>query len=79
MKISEGARIMEEPNITEEQAKIFNDFFDRLSPEEQSNYVILYQNRTSERFKDYLIEFLRETDTTEIRRRLTGKMLPSYS
>ena len=69
---------MEEPNITEEHAKIFNDFFDRLSPEEQSNYVILYQNRTSERFEDYLIEFLRETDTTEIRRRLTGKMLPSY-
>lgn len=69
---------MEEPNITEEQAKIFKDFFDRLSPEEQSNYVILYQNRTSERFEDYLIEFLAETDTTEIRRKLTGKMLPSY-
>jgi hypothetical protein len=70
---------MTEPNITEEQAEIFTHFFNKLSPEEQSKYVILYQNRMSDRFEDHLIEFLSKTDTTEIRRKLTGKMLPSYS
>ena len=70
---------MTTPNITEEQAEIFEEFFYSLSKEEKKKYIRLYRARTLSRFEDYLVEFLAETDTTEIRRKLTGKMLPSYS
>ena len=72
---------MKEPNITKEQIEIFDDFFNKLSPEEQSKYLLLYEYVPTghcERFELFLIQFLKETDTTEIRRKLTGKMLPSY-
>jgi len=70
---------MTDPNITEEQAEIFGEFLYSLPAEEMKKYTRLYRARNNRRFEDYLIEFLSETDTTEIRRKLTGKMLPSYS
>ena len=70
---------MTTPNITEEQAEIFGEFLDSLSKEEKKKYTRLYRARNRPRFEDYLIEFLAETDTTEIRRKLTDEMLPSYS
>lgn len=70
---------MTEPNITEEQAEIFGEFIHSLPTEEKKKYTRLYRARNKKRFEDYLIEFLSETDTTEIRRKLTGKILPSYS
>ena len=76
---SRGEKEMTSPNITEEQAEIFGEFLDSLSKEEKKKYTRLYRARTLSRFEDYLIEFLAETDTTEVRRKLTGKMLPSYS
>ena len=69
---------MPDPQIHEEHAEIFGEFIDSLSKEELSKYTRLYRARNLPRFEDYLCEFLMNTDTTEIRRKLTGEMLPSY-
>ena len=69
---------MTEPTITEEQAEIFGEFLHSLSNDELRKYTRLYKARDKPRFEDYLIEFLLETDTTEIRRKLSKQMLPSY-
>tara|TARA_R100000773_G_scaffold827_1_gene1430 strand:+ start:204 stop:419 length:216 start_codon:yes stop_codon:yes gene_type:complete len=71
MKVSEGEPQLD-PTINKAQAEMFNEYFRTLNKYEQDKYINLFKARKSERFEDYFIQFLWETDTTEIRKILSS-------